>query len=249
MLAIEDIQLLRLVEKSVSPAASTIIIEPLRPGYGTTIGVALRRVLLSSLGGAAITTVKINQAAHEFTTIEGVKEDVVDLILNLKGIRLRLTQDEPVTITLSETGPKTVTAADFTKVANVEIVNPDHYVATVDRKKSLTIEAVVEKGVGYLTTEKRKDQRLPIGMVAIDSIFTPIVRVNITTENTRVGQMTDYDRLILEVTTDGTIKPVEAVKTACQIVTDHMTKLSSLIDDLGPLKPARPKKPKLKVSR
>lgn len=226
-----DTQLMNIKQTTQAPNSGQFIFEPLMPGYGVTIGNALRRVLLSSLPGAAITTIKLEEATHEFTTIDGVKEDLVDLVLNLKGVRFRFMQSEPISLTLEVTGPKEIKAGDFAKAANIEIANPDHYLATIDKKKKLTLEAIVEKGVGYLPTEKRKDSKLPIGMIAIDSIFSPITKVNIATENTRVGQMTNYDKLIIDIATDGTTEPTTALQSATQILIEQFNRISALMSE------------------
>lgn len=226
-----DTQLINIKQITKTPNEGQFILEPLLPGYGITIGNTLRRVLLSSMPGAAITTIQIEGANHEFTTINGVKEDLVDLILNLKGVRFRLMQNEPINLTLEVTGPKEIIAGDFAKAANIEIANPEHYIATIEKKKKLSLQAMVEKGFGYLPTEKRKDLKLPIGMIAIDSFYSPVTKVNITTENTRVGQMTNYDKLIIDITTDGTIEPITALQSATQILIEQLSKISALIPE------------------
>lgn len=237
MALVPDIQPISINQTTKATNAAQFILEPLMPGYGVTIGNALRRVLLSSLSGAAITTIKIEGGTHEFTTIDGIKEDLVDLILNLKGVRFRLMRNEPITLTLETTGPKEITAGDFTKTANIEVANPDHYIATIEKKKKLYLEAIVEQGFGYLPTEKRKDLKLPVDMIAIDSIFSPITKVNITTENTRVGQMTNYDKLIIDITTDGTIEPISALQSATQILIEQFNKILALTSEAP--KPAK----------
>jgi DNA-directed RNA polymerase subunit alpha len=237
-----DIELIT-INQTVSEAMhGTFVIEPLSPGYGITLGNAFRRVLLSSLPGAAITTVKIQGATHEFTTIDGVKEDLVELILNLKGVRFRMHQAEPATLALTVTGPKVVTAGDFAKISNFDLVNPDHYIATVEKKKKMMIEVVVEQGLGYVPSEKRKEQKLPIGTIAIDSVFSPVSYVNVTTEHTRVGQATDYDKLTLDITTDGSIDPKEAFDKANQILMSHLHKIGTLVETV-------PSNQKVKKSR
>jgi DNA-directed RNA polymerase subunit alpha len=197
-------------------------VEPLYPGYGTTVGNALRRILLSSLPGAAITNVKFEGATHEFSTIPFVKEDVVDILLNLKQVRLKLHTDEPVTLTLNCSGEMNVTAGDIDKNSDVEIANPKLHIATLtDKAAKLTIELTVAKGRGYIPVEAREKEKLPLGTIAIDSIYTPIKNVNFTTEHVRVEQMTNYDKLIFDVTTDGTIDPVDAIKQSAAILVDH----------------------------
>jgi DNA-directed RNA polymerase subunit alpha len=197
-------------------------ISPLYPGYGMTIGNTLRRVLLSSLEGASITSVKIKGVDHEFSTISGVLEDVVDIILNLKKVRLKMFKDEPVTLTLNVKGEKEITAADIKATADVEVVNPSQHIASItDKKTEFDAEITVEKGTGYVPVEQRQKEKLSIGKIAIDGIFTPIKGVNFTVENIRVGQRTDYNKVLLEVETDGSMSPEIALKNACQILIDH----------------------------
>jgi len=197
-------------------------IEPLYSGYGMTLGNSLRRVILSSLGGAAVTAVKIDTVAHEFSTIEGVKEDVVEIILNLKKLRFRVFSDEPQFLVLTASGKGAVTAAQIKGSSDVEIVNPDQLVATLDNDKvKVGMEIKVEKGRGYVPVEQREGEKLEVGMIAVDALYSPIVRVRYNVENTRVGQMTDLDRLVIEVETDGTITPHEAVSQAAEILVEH----------------------------
>jgi len=192
-------------------------IEPLEPGYGHTVGNALRRVLLSSIPGSAITKIKIDGVYHEFSTLPGVREDVTELVLNIKGIRLRSYAERPVKVHLSKYGRGEVRARDIDAPSNVEVVNPDHYIATLDDDNGrLDLELTVERHRGYLPVENRDP--VPIGEIPVDAIFTPIPRVNYVVENTRIGGMTDYDRLILEIWTDGTIKPGDALSHAAQVL-------------------------------
>ncbi len=201
-------------EESVSPTRSRFIIEPLEPGFGYTIGNSLRRTLLSSIPGAAISSVRIEGVLHEFSTIPKVQEDVTDIILNLKELVIRSELDEPVTMYLKAKGPGEVTAGDIAPPAGVEILNPDLHIATLGKGASLEMEMVVERGVGYRPAEKNKKPRDPIGVIPVDSIFSPVRRVSYSVENTRVEQMTDRDRLILDVETDGSVSPREAVASA-----------------------------------
>lgn len=197
-------------------------IEPLYPGYGMTLGNSLRRVLLSSLPGAAITAVKIDGVAHEFSTIPGVREDVVEIILNLKLVRLRIHDEESVTLLLQKTGEGEIKAGDIKTPSNVEILNPELVLAHLTGAKTkLSLEIRAELGRGYVPVEKRESEKLEVGMIAIDALFTPVTKVRYTVENTRVGQMTDLDRLVIEVGTDGTIGPEEALKQASAILIDH----------------------------
>lgn len=197
-------------------------IDPLAPGYGITLANSLRRVLLASLPGAGITSVRIDGATHEFSTIDGTTEDVVEIILNLKSLRVKMHGDEPVTLILDKKGPGAVTAADFKKSPDVEIMNPDLHIATLDKKGRLSLEVTVEKGRGYVTTEMRREEKLPLGTIAVDTIFTPIKKVHYKVENTRVGRMTNFDKINLDITTDGTIDPHDALKQAAQILMDHL---------------------------
>jgi DNA-directed RNA polymerase subunit alpha len=201
----------------------TFVIEPLSPGYGVTLANAMRRVLLSSLEGAAITSVKIEGATHEFTTVPGVKEDVVEIILNLKTLRFKLHQDEPVVLKLAVKGPKTVTAADFSANSACEIVNKDVFLATLDKTSKLEMEITVEKGRGYVPVERRGEEKMPLGTIAVDSIFTPVKKVHYEVENTRVGGMTNFDKITLEVSTDGSIDPEEALNRATGILVEHFS--------------------------
>jgi len=201
----------------------TFVIEPLSPGYGVTIANSLRRVLLSSLEGAAITSLKIEGATHEFTTVPGVKEDVVEIILNLKTLRFKMYQDEPVTLTLSAKGAKTVTAADFESNSSCEIVNKDVFIATLDKTGKLNMEITVQKGRGYVPVERRADEKMPLGTIAVDSIFTPVKKVHYEVENTSVGGMTNFDKITLEVATDGSIDPEEALNKAAGILVEHFS--------------------------
>jgi len=199
------------------------VIEPLSPGYGLTLGNSLRRVLLSSLEGAAITSVKIDGATHEFTTVPGVKEDIVEIILNLKTLRFKMFSNEPVTLKLQSKGSKEVKAADFDANADCEIINQDAFVATLDKTGKLNMEITVEKGRGYLPVEQRGEEKMPLGTIAVDSIFTPVKKVHYEVENTRVGGMTNYDKLKLEITTDGSIEPEIALSQAAGILTEHFS--------------------------
>ena len=195
--------------------------EPLERGYGTTLGNSLRRVLLSSLQGAAIVSVKIEGVLHELGTIPGVIEDVTDIILNLKGVRVELHEDEPVTVTLEAEGPGVLTAKELQLTKAFTIHNPDHYVATLDQDASLKMDITIGPGRGYVPGEEMEDPELPIGLIPLDSVFTPMLKVNYEVENMRVGQRTDFERLTMEVWTDGSIEPVVAVSHAAKILKDH----------------------------
>jgi DNA-directed RNA polymerase subunit alpha len=196
--------------------------EPLYPGYGVTIGNALRRVLLSSMPGAAVVAVKMKWADHEFSTLPNVKEDVIEIILNLKQLRLKVHTDEPVRLSLKVKGEKEVIAADIKKTNLVEIVNPNLHIATLDGKSSeMEMEIIVQQGRGYVPVEMRENEKLEIGMIAVDAIYTPIKNVNFEVTNVRVGQITNFDKLIITMETDGTLSGNEALNIAAHILVDH----------------------------
>jgi len=218
------------VEKSEDGLYGKFVIEPLERGYGTTLGNSMRRMLLSSLPGAAVTSVKIDGVLHEFSTVPGVKEDVVEIILNLKGLAIKLEGDEPQVATIDVTGPAVVTGADIRSDGAVEIVNKDHFIATVSEGGRLYMEINIDKGRGYVVADKNKQPNQPIGVLPVDSIYTPIKRVNYTVENTRVGQITDYDKLTLEIWTNGTIEPEDAISLSAKILIEHFKLFLSLTD-------------------
>jgi DNA-directed RNA polymerase subunit alpha len=216
-------------KKSENASVGVFEIEGLYTGYGITLGNALRRVLLSSLPGAAITQVKIKGVKHEFSTIPGVLEDIVDITLNLKKIRFEFHAEEPQTLSLKKKGVGEVTGADIKTPSQVEIVNPDAHIATLTSKTAeFEMEITVEKGLGYSPVESRKAEKLPIGTIAIDAIFTPVLTVNNAVENMRVGERTDYNRLTLTVETDGTISPSRAIHKASNILKDHLEVFSNI---------------------
>lgn len=213
-----------ITEDKRNPKLGTVVLEPCFPGYGVTIGNAIRRVLLSSLEGAAVTSVKIKDAQHEFSTMPNVKEDILEIILNLKKLRFKVFTDEPVKLELKVKGEKETTAADIGKNNDVEIVNQDLKIATLtSRNAELSMELTVEKGLGYTSADQReeKTEEKEIGNIAIDSVFTPIVNVALNIENVRVGQMTNYEKLILNIETDGTIAIKDAVEKSAKILIDH----------------------------
>jgi len=211
-------------EAGERPHEGVLVVEPCFPGYGTTLGNALRRVLLSSLPGAAITAVKIKGVKHEYQAIENVKEDALEVILNLKGIRVKLFSEEPVKLTLNVTGKKSVTAADFDANADVEIINKDAKIATLTEDAgNLEMEVTIEKGRGYSPTEERLNNDHNIGTMPIDSLFSPVRNVGYRVENTRVGDITNYDKLLLNIETDGSISAEEAVHEAGRLLIDHFT--------------------------
>jgi DNA-directed RNA polymerase subunit alpha len=201
---------------SESERSGTYEIDGLYPGYGYTLGNSLRRIILSSLRGAAVTHVKIPGVAHEFSTIEGVKEDVVTILLNIRKIRFRLSSDEPQTIHLSVKGPQEVTAADLKLPGQVEILNPEQHIAEISGKATLDMELSAERGLGYVPKEQHQKERVDIGMIALDAIFSPIRRVNYEVENMRVGDRTDFNRLRILIETDGTLTPREALESSIE---------------------------------
>ena len=199
------------------------VIEPLDRGFGITLGNALRRVLLSSIPGAAVTYVKIDGVLHEFSTINGVVEDTVDLLLNLKGLPLKLNTDDPKVLTLNVSGAKEVTAGDISPDADVEILQPNYHIATLSKKDAkLSMEIGVEKSRGYVTSDRQRNIEHMIGLIPMDSIFSPIRKVNFSVDDTRVGQSVDYDRLTLEIETNGSISPDDALSEAAEILTEQL---------------------------
>ncbi len=220
-------------EESLTPTRAKFAIEPLQPGFGYTLGNALRRTLLSSIPGTAISAVRIDGVLHEFSTIPKVTEDVTDIILNLKQLVLRSEVEEPVSAYLRAKGPADVTAGDIQPPAGVEILNPDLHLATLARGANLEIEMTVQRGVGYVSAERNKNPRDPIGVVPVDSIFSPVRRVTYAVENTRVEQMTDRDRLILDVETDGSITPREAVASAGSTLSELVNLFGDLAESQG----------------
>jgi len=210
-----------------SATSAEFVIEPLHMGYGNTLGNSLRRVLLSSIKGAAIVAFRVEGATHEFTTLPGVKEDVVDIMLNLKNVRLKVHTDEPIELRLEKKGAGVVTASDIKTTADVEIVNPEQVICTIDDpKKSVLIDLVVESGRGYRTIEDSSSSRLHSDMIALDAVFSPVLRVRYKVDNTRVGQETNLDKLLLTVDTDGAISPREAFEEAAAILVNQYTALA-----------------------
>jgi len=209
------------------------VVEPLERGYGITLGNSLRRVLLSSLPGAAVTSIKIDGVLHEFSSIPGVVEDVTDIILNLKALALKVHTEEPQIIWLEASGVGEILARDIKCNSQVEILNPELHIATLDSGANLTMEITVEKGRGYRPSEKNRKEEQAIGVIPVDSIFSPIQKVNYTVTDTRVGQITDYDKLTLEVWTDGTIFPDEAVSLSAKILNDHFKLFIGLTEKIG----------------
>ena len=212
---------IRFDEETLNSMYGKVIVEPLERGFGTTLGNSLRRVLLSSLEGAAVTAVKISGALHEFSSIKGIKEDVIDIILNLKKMRIKSHGEGDKVATLTVKGPGQVTAGDLKADSSIEVLNPELVLATLDKDAKFEAELYIRKGKGYVTTEITKED-LPVGMIAIDAVFSPIHRVNFWIEKTRVGRSTDYDRLIMEVWTDGSITPEKALSETASILIEHM---------------------------
>jgi DNA-directed RNA polymerase subunit alpha len=210
-------------EETLTDTYGKFYAEPLERGYGTTIGNSIRRILLSSLQGAAITAVKIEGVLHEFSTVPGVVEDVAEIILNLKDVRLRLHGAGPKTVRVSAKGKGEVKAKDIITDGTVEIMNPDHHIATLSKDGALDMEMIVKWGKGYVPSERNRDESLPVGAMPIDSIHSPIRKVNFTTAPTRVGAMTDYDKLTMEVWTDGSVTPADAVGIAAKILKEQLT--------------------------
>lgn len=209
-------------EETLTDYYGKLVAEPLERGFGTTIGNSLRRVLLSSIEGAAVTGIRMPGVLHEFSAIKSVKEDVVDIVLNVKKLRFRVYGDEMRTATIKVKGPKVVTGTDIETSSNVEILNHDCYIATVDNNATFEMELYVKKGKGYVAAELNKEEDLPVDVIAVDSIYSPVKKVNFWVEKARVGRSTDYDRLVMELWTDGGITPEKAVSDAASILMDHL---------------------------
>ena len=206
------------------------VVEPLERGYGTTLGNCMRRILLSSLPGAAVTSVKIDGILHEFSTIPGVKEDVTEIILNLKKLAVRLNGENTKRVIINAVGPKEVTAADIIGDSEMEIFNPELHIATLEENATLVMEINLARGRGYVPADQNKTESTPISVIPVDSIYTPVRKVNYTVENTRVGQVTDFDRLNLEIWTDGSITPEEGVSIGAKIMQEHLNLFIQLDD-------------------
>ena len=220
------------IETPADPAYGKYVVEPLERGYGTTLGNSLRRVLLSSLPGTAFTSVKIAGVQHEFSTIPGVVEDVTEIVLNIKGILARLHSTGPKTVYLEASGEGTVTAGDIKADAEVEILNPDHVIAHLGPDGALNMELVLDHGRGYVSADRNKNPAMPIGTIPVDSIYTPVLKVNYSVENTRVGNQTDFDKLTIEVWTDNTMSSRDAVSLGAKILVDHFTLFTDLSENL-----------------
>ena len=220
------------IETPADPAYGKYVVEPLERGYGTTLGNSLRRVLLSSLPVTAFTSVKIAGIQHEFSTIPGVVEDVTEIVLNIKGILARLHSTGPKTVYLEASGEGTVTAGDIKADAEVEILNPDHVIAHLGPDGALNMELVLDHGRGYVSADRNKNPAMPIGTIPVDSIYTPVLKVNYSVENTRVGNQTDFDKLTIEVWTDNTMSSRDAVSLGAKILVDHFTLFTDLSENL-----------------
>ena len=205
-----------------NPFSATVNVEPLERGFGVTIGNALRRVLLSSLQGTAITGMQVQGVLHEFSTIPGVIEDVTDIVLNVKGIILKMEVEGPKRLRLNVKGPSNVTAEMIELTSGIEIMNPDHHICTLDKGATLDVEFVVENGKGYVPANSNKSEELPIGLIPIDALFSPIVKVAYRVDNTRVGQQTDYDKLLFDIETNGTLSPEDAIAFGARILTEQL---------------------------
>jgi len=221
------------IENQSDESYGKYIVEPLERGYGTTLGNSLRRVLLSSLPGTAVTSVKIAGVQHEFSTIPGVKEDVTEIVLNIKGAIFKLHSDGPKTVYIEASGEGEVKAGDIKADSEVEVLNPEMHIATLGSDGYLSMEMVVDHGRGYVVAEKNKGVQQIIGTVPVDSIYSPVLKVNYTVENTRVGNKTDYDKLTIEVWTDKTISPRDAVSLGAKILCDHFTLFTDLSETIG----------------
>ncbi|MBU5485061.1 DNA-directed RNA polymerase subunit alpha [Clostridium sp. MSJ-11] len=221
------------VEMAEDGSYGRFVVEPLERGYGITLGNALRRILLSSLPGVAVNSIRVENVLHEFTTVKGVKEDVTELILNIKQLALKMSGEGPRTIYIDAKGAGKVTAADIQSDGDIEIINKDLHIATLDDDAKLYMEMIVDRGRGYVSQNRNKAEGMPIGTIPVDSIYTPVKRVNFNVENTRVGQITDYDKLTLEVWTNGTIMPDEAISLSAKILIEHFKLFMSLTDHVN----------------
>ncbi|HAE62970.1 MAG TPA: DNA-directed RNA polymerase subunit alpha [Eubacteriaceae bacterium] len=224
---------IEIIELSEDNKYGKFVVEPLERGYGITLGNSLRRIMLSSLPGVAVTSVKIDGVLHEFATVPGVKEDVVEIILNLKGLAAKLYCDEPKTVRIEAKGEGEVTAGDIVADADVDILNPDMHIAYLSEGGELNMEIVLEKGRGYVSAEKNKSKEQPIGTIPVDSSFTTVKKVNYSVEDTRVGQVTDFDKLTIELWTDGTITPEEAISLSAKILNEHLSLFIDLTDHVS----------------
>ncbi len=232
------------VETSSDGCYGRFVVEPLERGFGHTLGNSMRRVLISSLPGVAVSSVHIDGVQHEFSTLPGIKEDVTEIILNLKSMACKMFAEGPKQLSIDIKGPCELTAGDIRTDDEVEIVNSNLHIATLNEDAHLQMQMTLERGRGYVSADKNKTPSMPIGVIPIDSIFTPVKKVNYTVEDTRVGQITDYDRLTLEIWTNGTLKPEEAISSAAQILTEQLSLFISLTDQVMPISMAVPEEEK-----
>ncbi len=217
------------------------VVEPLRRGFGDTLGNSLRRILLSSLPGAAATQIRVEGVLHEFTTVPGVTEDVTNIILNIKNIAMKLNSDTPITATINAVGPCEVTAGDIKGDSTLEIINKDLHIATIDEGGVLNMEIVIDKGMGYVPADMNKSDDMPIDVIAVDSIYTPILKASYLVQNARVGRDDNFDKLILDVWTDGSIRPDEAISIAAKVMNDYLALFVDLADNVGGIQLAEDK--------
>jgi len=230
MIGIEK-PIIECVDMSEDKSYGRFVIEPLERGYGITLGNSMRRILLSSLPGAAVTGIKIDGVLHEFSTIPGVVEDVTEIILNIKGLSIKMFGNEPKTIYIDVSDQRAITGKDIIVDSDVEILNPDHHIATTNGQQKVYIEMSIDSGRGYLSADKNKQPHQPIGYIPIDSIFTPVVKVNYAVENTRVGQSIEFDKLAIDVWTNGTIAPDEALSLGAKVLNEHLNLFIDLSDN------------------
>jgi DNA-directed RNA polymerase subunit alpha (EC 2.7.7.6) len=221
---------IEIVDKKDDDTYGRFVIEPLERGYGTTLGNSLRRIMLSSLPGVAVTSVKIEGVLHEFSTIPGVKEDVIEILLNLKGLAAEIYTDEPKVIYIEASEEGEITAGDIIADSDVDILNPEMHIATLSKGSTLNMEMRIEKGRGYVAADKNKYPGMPIGTIPMDSIFSPIIKVNFLVENTRVGQIADFDKLTIDIWTDGTTTPEEALSLAAKVLSEHLNLFINLTE-------------------
>ena len=221
---------LEIKTKDENPNQATVVAEPLENGYGLTLGNALRRILLSSLQGAAVTAIKVDGVLHEFSSLPGVMEDMTDIVLNIKAIRLRMHAEGPKRLKLDVTGPCTVTAGMIDETADIDILNPDHVICTLDKGGKLSMELKIENGKGYVPANQNRSEDDGVGVIPIDALYSPVKRVSYKVDNSRVGQITDYDKLIMDIETDGTVTPEDSVGLAARILQDQLAQFISFED-------------------
>jgi len=226
MYTLPETELLSISEIRGDERRKVFVLEPLLPGYGVTLANALRRVLLSSLAGSAVTSVHVEGASHQFTTLPSVKEDVLDIMLNLKALRVRIVGDEPATVAIDVKGPAEVKAKDFAKNPSVEFVDPQAHIATVEKGGHLKLSATIERGRGFAPTESRERGKEVVGTIQLDASFSPVKKVSYSVENTRVGRMTNFDKVTMEITTDGTVDPSQALDQAAAILVEHFGRVA-----------------------